>query len=209
MILELLHLKGKAYISRTNLAVLLNIAKQRIVEYEKPQKFTNPLQRADIETSKKGKEVYYDLLYAIDWYKDNVKTSYTRKEQRENSYVLNSGSDEEQEDITDNTPITPANMKTVREYEEAKRARIQRKKEAFELRVKKGEYIKIDDKDRSDATLMSSMLETFKQVEDNLPKEVVNIDNENTIKKRINRYFIKTINELKDKLSKVKVEYED
>ena len=209
MNLELLYLEGKAYISRTNLAVLLNIAKQRIIEYEKPQKFTNPLQRADIKTNKKGKEVHYDLLYAIDWYKDNVKTLYTRKEQRENSYVLNSGSDEEQEDITDNTPITPANMKTVREYEEAKRARILRRKEAFDLQVKKQEYIKIEDKDKADVILASSVLELLKQIEDNLPTEIIDIDNEDEIKKKINSYFIKKVAELKEELEQHKVEYED
>lgn len=207
MKLELHYFDGKAYTDRNSLSVILAVSKNRIIEYEKPQKFTTPLERADLSKHIKGKVVYYDLLYAIDWYRDNVKVSLARKEQRDNSYVLNS--DEEQEDITDDSPITPANMKTVREYEEAKRARILRKKEAFELRVKKGEYIKIDDKDRSDAILVASMLETFKQVEDNLPKEVIDMDNENTIKKRINKFFTKTISGLKQKLSKVEVEYED
>ena len=206
MKLELHYYDGKAYTDRKSLAAILGVSKNRIIEYEKPQNFSSPLERVDLSEYIKGKVVYYDLLYAIDWYKRNVDLKYSKAEKIENSYVAQYADDSE---ITDDTPITVDNMKLVREYEEAKRARIIRQKEAFELRVKKGEYIKIDDKDKSDAILISSILETFKQVEDNLPKEVIGEQKEETIRQKINKYFIKTVSELREKLSKVEVEYED
>ncbi len=206
MKLELHYYDGKAYTDRKSLAAILGVSKNRIIEYEKPQNFSSPLERVDLSEYIKGKVVYYDLLYAIDWYKRNVDFKYSKKEKIKNSYVAQYADSSE---ITDDTPITVDNMKLVREYEEAKKARIIRQKEAFELRVKKGEYIKLDDKDKSDAILISSMLETFKQVEDNLPKEIVGEQKEETIRQKINKFFIKTVSELREKLSKVEVEYED
>ena len=200
--LEIIFKDNIAYIARKDIALLFGVTPNRIIEYEKEKNFANPLKRAKLPDSKK---VYYDLLYAVDWYQKNVKTKH--KKSPNSAYVASDGD----EVINDNTPITAENMRQIREYEEAKKARIIRQKEAFELKIKKGEYIKIDDKDRADAELLARMLEVLKQVEDNIPKlvkEFCKID-ENIVKRAINKYFIKTINNLREKLSKLKVEYED
>ena len=194
--------KNKAYISRVDISLLFGVTPNRIVDYDKGVNFANPLKRAPISTSRK---VFYDLLYAIDWYNKNIKVKHKKSD--DVAYVTKDVDDE----VNDNTIINSKNMRQVREYEEAKRARVIRQKETFDLMVKKGEYIKTEDKDKIDAKLLGSMLETFKQVEENIPslvKEHVDVE-ENIIKRAINKFFIKIVDELRQKLSKVEVDYED
>ena len=115
---------NKAYITRADISLLFGVTSNRIIEYEKETKFANPLKRADINTKRK---VYYDFLYAIDWYNKNIKIKHKKSD--EVAYVTKDGDSE----INDNTTINSKNMRQVREYEEAKRARVIRQKETFDL----------------------------------------------------------------------------
>jgi len=124
--------KNKAYISRVDISLLFGVTPNRIVDYDKGVNFANPLKRAPISTSRK---VFYDLLYAIDWYNKNIKVKHKKSD--DVAYVTKDGDEE----VSDNTIINSKNMRQVKEYEEAKRARVIRQKETFDLMVKKGEYI--------------------------------------------------------------------
>jgi len=93
--LDVISREGKAYISRKSLATLLNVERTQIINYEKTQRYKKPL----VQSFKEGRVVYYDLLYAINWYNSNVNLKSSPK--KEKSYVAESMANIDSVEITD------------------------------------------------------------------------------------------------------------
>ena len=201
--MELIYNDRKAYIARKDLARIYNVNVNNMGYYGDTTKFSIPLEKTDtsefIEKVRKG-SVWYDLLYAINWYKNNIDTSKAVRKEK--------GHIDEQQDIGDEVyqkdeNITISNMKTAKDLESALREKELRIKEEIANSVRRGELIGIDDFDRASANLLTNMLVAMTNIIEELPSEIstaFRVVDKEAIKKVISINFKHTMDDLKDKL---------
>jgi len=203
MKIELIYHDRKAYIQRKDLAKIYNVDVANMNYYSNTTKFSTPLEKADTseftEKIRKG-SVWYDLLYAISWHRNNVDTS---KSMRKEKGHIDENQDKDDKAYQKDDNITISNMSLAKDLESALREKELRVKEEIANSVRRGELISIDDSDRASANLLTNMLVAMANIIEELPSEIstaFKVVDKESIKKVISINFKHTMDDLKDKL---------
>jgi hypothetical protein len=189
-------LNGKHIVSRNVLAELLNITIQACAVYEKTQSYSNPLLRVpEDEIAGKGLKgkIYYELLYALKWHRDNV--SHINNPKKELSGVVGKV-DMDNSYISDDEDIDFSNASQLLEIERAKNERIKRQKQEIELKVLKKDYIPSDDADKALKEIIVLVLSVLVNKRESLPSLLIN-KNIDDCKNIIESEFKDIVNRLK------------
>jgi len=186
-------------ITRKNLAIFLGVSKQQLISYGKPHLYSPPLETIDKDFyGIKSTQSWYDFKQAVIWHKNNVKQKHSPKKQHTGLQT------EENSDLNEYDPyndkITTSNMKVAKELESALNEKIKREKEQIALEVEKGNFVHIEEADKTVAVSVRVLLSELYNMIENLPSRLDDCTNTDEIKNVLEDEFEDLINEIKAKL---------